>query len=81
MDGGPDAVTDYTLTLSHVWCPGCGGICVAVIDRLRGRDLSGVYEGIDLMCGTCRLVVTTVYRRADGLVPAPRPGVRGGGGG
>jgi hypothetical protein len=46
----------------HIWCQNCASIQICLRDDLPGRDTTGCYEGIDLVCDECRLIVATLWR-------------------
>lgn len=45
-----------------IWCESCGIVKPLVTDELSGPDVTGHFSGaVDLMCGTCRLVIATTF--------------------
>lgn len=47
---------------SFIWCSHCESVQPLVTDAMTGLDVSGRFQSpIDLMCGTCRLVIATTY--------------------
>jgi hypothetical protein len=58
---GPfDAMND------HIYCDSCRRIQPLIQERLPGSDTSGEFgTPLDLICGECRLVITTTYTKTD----------------
>ena len=50
---------------THIYCRSCKGIKPMIIDPLCGRDMTGQFVGIDLVCGNCRLIIATVSRPVE----------------
>ena len=50
-----------------IWCDNCETIQPLKRDALHGPDVKAEYTGaVDIMCGECRLVITTTYdKRLD----------------
>lgn len=48
------------LAFTHAYCRACREITPAITVELPGLDGSGRFKGVDLLCGDCRLVITTL---------------------
>ena len=47
---------------THIWCDQCKAIRPLIISDMHRDDASGRFsEASDLLCGTCYLVIATLY--------------------
>ena len=47
---------------THIYCESCGSIQPIIIEPLTAADESNEYLGGDLLCCTCHLVITTIFK-------------------
>ena len=59
---------------THVYCPECKNIQPSTFDELAGRDVSGEYEGADIVCDRCKLIVCTMSRSPEKPPASGEPG-------
>lgn len=52
--------------VTHIYCPVCDGIRPLIQESIDSESFDGKYMAADLICGRCRLVITTVFQENDG---------------
>lgn len=50
--------------MNRIWCDNCKAVQPLIRDDLNTKDISGKYQGQDLICGHCKLVITTIFKES-----------------
>jgi hypothetical protein len=53
--------TDFT----HAYCEPCGTIRLVIRESLEPKEAEGEYAGGDLLCGECRFIIASVYKKIE----------------